>query len=38
MTYQIQLKIFNSAVHGGDLIPHAFVTITGPELKNPVTV
>lgn len=35
-TYQIQARIANIAVSGS--IPHAFVTISGPGLTNPVTV
>lgn len=35
-TYQIQIRIANTAVSGA--IPHAFVTISGPGLTNPVTV
>ena len=36
-TYQLTIKVANSFV-SGSFVPHAFVTITGPGLTNPVTV
>lgn len=35
MSYQITIEISNSFVNGS-LTPHAFVTISGPGLTNPV--
>ena len=34
--YQLTIKIANSFV-SGDAIPHAFITLSGPGLTNPVT-
>lgn len=35
--YQLTIKIANTLV-SGDIVPHAFVTISGPGLANSVIV